>query len=177
MQRGQTPGQALGTQLCWEHRAWPAAPPPLRIPETCWCLNASAGGPGRPRTPCSSLLLWMEGRVTTDEAGPRFPQGGVTQRLSDRDPQAGTGPGAGACSRGPCPSGSLGADGRGPREPWSWDAGAPSTPLLPTLARRRTMRDRRPMSMSVYTLRSWASSMITTLYLSSRKSWEGRPAG
>lgn len=25
--------------------------------------------------------------------------------------------------------------------------------------------------MSVYTLRSWASSMTTTLYLSSRKSW------
>lgn len=27
--------------------------------------------------------------------------------------------------------------------------------------------------MSVYTLRSWASSMTTTLYLSRRKSWEG----
>lgn len=31
--------------------------------------------------------------------------------------------------------------------------------------------------MSVYTLRSWASSMITTLYWDSRKSWERRPAG
>lgn len=28
--------------------------------------------------------------------------------------------------------------------------------------------------MSVYTLLSWASSMSTTLYLSSRKSWGGR---
>lgn len=31
--------------------------------------------------------------------------------------------------------------------------------------------------MSVYTLLSWASSMTTTLYLSSRKSWWGRSGG
>lgn len=60
---------------------------------------------------------------------------------------------------------------RGLRKPWPWAR------LFPTFARRDTMRDRSPMRMSVYTLRSWASSMITTLYWDSRKSWEWRPVG
>lgn len=46
-----------------------------------------------------------------------------------------------------------------------------------TFARRATMRDSKPMRMSVYTLLSWASSMITTLYFSSRKSWRRQRGG
>lgn len=53
--------------------------------------------------------------------------------------------------------------------PKSWNAAESLTLFL-----SGTMRDNSPMRMSVYTLLSWASSMMIALYLWSRKSYETR---
>ena len=112
------PGAGQASQSTRSTRAWLGGPTSAAGSKgLAAVLRPAAVGPGPPRSPCLSLLLWTEGRVTADEAGPRAGTQRGSQRMRldpggvclHQDPQPSTGPG-GSCPRRPSHGSSPGVD-------------------------------------------------------------------